>query len=122
LEQFEREQYEEDPYFLLLTIAGAELCDSNMQVIRMSHDVWNFDMECIEEEDAYTLLLHHFIDLAKGELPLENIVSNVNFEREEALVSFHLGGNVYQWQLSFENDWADINLFKKLGNLAMKTK
>jgi len=120
LEQFEREQYEEDPYFLLLTIAGAELCDSNMQVIRMSHDVWNFDMECIEEEDAYTLLLHHFIDLAKGELPLENIVSNVNFEREEALVSFHLGGNVYQWQLSFENDWADINLFKNLGNLAMK--
>lgn len=120
LEQFERENYEKDPYFLLLTIAGAELCDSNMQVIRMSNDVWNFDMECIEEEDAYMQLLNHFIDLAKGELPVEDIKSYVNFDREEAFVSFHLDGNVYQWQLLFENDWTDINLFKKLGNLAMK--
>lgn len=84
LVQFERENYEEDPYFLLLTTAGAEIYDGNMQFIRASHDVWNFDMECIEEEDAYTKLLKSFIDLAKGELPLENIDSNVDFDSEEA--------------------------------------
>jgi hypothetical protein len=118
LEQFEREGYEEDPYFLLLTVAGAELYDGNRQVIRMCDDVWNFDMECMEEEDAYTRLLRNFIDLAKGELPLEHIESNIDFDREEAVVSFHLDGNSYQWRLTFEYDWADIDLFKKLGKLA----
>lgn len=116
--QFERENYEEDPYFLLLTTAGAELYDGNMQFMRASNDVWNFDMECIEEEDAYTKLLQNLIDLAKGELPLENIDSNVDFDREEAIVLFQLDGKSYQWQISFEHDWVDIDLFKKLGKLA----
>ncbi|TXK80680.1 hypothetical protein [Paenibacillus sp. N3.4] len=73
LVQFDRENYEQDPFYLLLTIIGANLFDHNDNEIRMSNDVWNFDTECIDEENIYTKLLKDFINLAKGELPLENI-------------------------------------------------
>lgn len=86
----------------------------NNQIIRMRKDVWHFDMECIEEEDAYTQLMMNFIDLAKGDLPLENIGSNVDFDREEAAVTFHLDGQRYQWQVTFQDDWVDVDLFKIL--------
>ncbi|WP_088833095.1 hypothetical protein [Paenibacillus tyrfis] len=120
LVHFDRESYEEDPFYLLLTIIGADLLDENENEIRMSYDVWNFDAECIETENIYTILLRHFVNLAKGELPLENIESNLDFDEQEAVISFDLDGRHYNWILEMNDDWVNIDLFRKLGKLALK--
>ncbi|NEN87380.1 hypothetical protein [Paenibacillus elgii] len=120
LVHFDRESYEEDPFYLLLTITGADLLDENENEIRMSYDVWCFDAECIEDENIYTMLLRHFVNLAKGEFPLENIESNLDFDEQEAEISFDLDGRHYNWILEMNDDWVNIDLFKKLGKLALK--
>ncbi|GMX65508.1 hypothetical protein Elgi_47790 [Paenibacillus elgii] len=120
LVHYDRESYEENPFYLLITVIGADLLDENENEIRMSYDVWSFDAECIEDENIYTILLRHFVNLAKGELPLENIESNVDFDEQEVVISFDLDGHHYNWILEMNDDWASIDLFKKLGKLALK--
>lgn len=48
LVHYDRESYEENPFYLLITVIGADLLDENENEIRMSYDVWSFDAECIE--------------------------------------------------------------------------
>ncbi|KIL38772.1 hypothetical protein SD70_24075 [Gordoniibacillus kamchatkensis] len=118
LGQFERELYEEEPYDLLLPMLGTDLVDEDGDVLRLSPEVWSFDTECIFDEDAYTRLLRNMVELSKGKFALRGIESKVDFEREEAFVSFVHEGEAHRWTVAFEDDWVDFDLLRKLGKLA----
>ncbi|WP_025693236.1 hypothetical protein [Paenibacillus zanthoxyli] len=55
-EYFDREEYEQDPYYTLLTVMGGEFCNEKDELVIISNDVWHFDMECVEDEDIYAEL------------------------------------------------------------------
>lgn len=42
-DQISREQYEEDPYTLIISIAGTDLLDINDNEIRLPDDILSFD-------------------------------------------------------------------------------
>ncbi|WNR43657.1 hypothetical protein [Paenibacillus roseipurpureus] len=115
---FERECYEENPFILLLTTIGSDLFDENDKEIRMSKDVWNFDTEFIEDESIYNILVRNFVELTQGDLPLNNIDSRVDFDQEEASISFELDGKNYHWPIEFNDDWFDFELIRILAKQA----
>lgn len=118
LEQFERELYEEDPYGLLLPMLGTDLVDEDDDVLRLSPEVWSFDAECAVDENAYARLIRNMAELSKGKFALRNIESRIDFEREEAYVSFVHEGETHRWEAAFEGDWIDFDLLRRLGKLA----
>ncbi|MEC0183118.1 hypothetical protein P4H61_16655 [Paenibacillus peoriae] len=117
LENFDREEYEQNPYYTLLTVIGEELTNAKDELVIASNDVWHFDMECVEDEDIYTELANKMIMLSKGKLPLRNIKSIVDHDNEEAWISFELFKKEYNWELHYNYDWFDIGLVKKFSDL-----
>lgn len=118
LYHFDREIYKEDPYDFVLTICGAELIDEENKESRLSYDVWNFDTECVEDEKIYLSIVDKFTQLSKGEFVLNHVESNVDFDNEEAWISFEFNGSQYNWDLVFDYDWIDHEFLKKLGKMA----
>ncbi len=116
---FSREQYEEDPYRLLISIAGTDLLDINDNEIRLSDDILSFDTECVEEENIYTEVITRFIDITRGDLPLRNIDSKVDFEEETAYISFKYENDTTHWEVNFDDDWFDVSIFEKLAKLVV---
>jgi hypothetical protein len=118
LGQFERELYEEEPYSLLLPMLGADLVDEDDDVLRLSPEVWSFDVQCVDDENVYTELLRRLAELSKGKFALRSVESKVDFDSEEAYVAFEHEGESYRWTVAFEDDWVDFDLLRKLGRLA----
>ncbi|MWC28244.1 hypothetical protein [Paenibacillus sp. MMS18-CY102] len=108
LECHSSNEYEADPYLLLLLRMNEE----------HSHEIWTFDAECIEESDKYIDIVNRFCQLSNGRFTLANIASIVDFEEEFAWISFEHNGVTYKWELDFEYDWLDLNLLRMLANLA----
>src|SRR5215469_6139884 len=71
LQSNDREAFENDPFLLLLCVMGGE--SETEPFINISDNIWHFDTECIEDHNAYVAIAQRFVDLAGGDLPLENI-------------------------------------------------
>ncbi|AIQ14299.1 hypothetical protein [Paenibacillus durus] len=116
-EHFDREEYEQDPYYTLLIVMGGEFGNEKDELVIVSNDVWHFDMECVEDEDIYAELANKMIILAKGKLPLQNIKSMVDHDHEVAWFSFELYNKEYNWELQYNYDWFDIGFVEKFSDL-----
>ena len=114
-----REQYEKDPYRLLLIAMGgeAEANSAAEHVGYLSDDIWHFDSECIEDHGAYSTLAERIAVLAHGDLPLEQIEDYVDVEEGEAWLSFTLDGRHHRWQARVEDDWVDPSILSKFAAL-----
>ena len=115
LASFDREEFESEPFLLLLTTLGHEL--ETEPYTYPSDDIWHFDTECIEDHGDYARIAHRFVDLSNGSLPLESIDDYVDIEEGEAWVSFELDGDDYKWTAEVTDDWVDpaiISQFAKL--------
>lgn len=117
LAQFQREEYEQDPYYTLLTVLGGEIDDGNNDFEIASNDIWYFDMECIEDEDIYTNLAARMSSLTKDKLPIRNIKSQVDHENEKAWISFDMFHRNYEWILAYNYDWIDLGFIEKFSEL-----
>ncbi len=115
----DREQYEAEPYFLLLMCMGniAEYVSQDSDTGYLSNDIWHFDAECIEDHGAYVEIARRMSDLAQGELPLEDIADFVDIEAGRAHLSFNLAGQPYHWEAEVDDDWADPNILTRLAEL-----
>lgn len=120
LYHFDRETYEDDPYSLLLSMIGSDLIDENDNEVRLSKDVWSFDTECVENEEIYSTIINELVSLTRGKLQIQQVNSHVDFDNEDAKVSFILDDQKYEWEIHFEDDWIDFNLLRKIGELAIR--
>jgi len=92
-----REEYEGQPFELLLITMGGEL-ESRLTAREpdergtsfASDHIWHFDTECIEGPGSYVRIAERMAVLADGDLPLENIADSVDLEQEVAWLSFTL--------------------------------
>src|SRR5215472_2675542 len=66
----------------LLCVLGSDV--ERAQFERISHDIWHFDAERIEDDGAYIDVVNRFVILAKGALPLADIRDHVDIEKAEA--------------------------------------
>ncbi|MEK4733053.1 hypothetical protein [Paenibacillus sp. FSL L8-0641] len=70
LEEFSRNEYEEDPYNLLLLTLGGEV-EVNGEFINVSEEIWYLDTECIEDHGDYARIIIRLENMTK--LNLNNI-------------------------------------------------
>ncbi len=120
LRSFSREQYEQDPYRLLLSVMGGEPeygLQVEGEVEALSENIWHLDMECVEDDGAYVVVAERMALLAQGDLPLENIDDEVDLEEGEAWLSVTLDGHTYKWQPRVNEDWLDPSILSRLAGL-----
>lgn len=116
LEQFSREKYENTPFLFLLIEMGGEAYINN-DFVRVSEDIWHFDMECIEDEDKYTELTYTLLSLTKNKIVIENLSSYVDQENKKAGISFTIDNKEYDWELNYNFDWFDIDLIHRFSEV-----
>lgn len=109
---------ENEPYALLYYYYSIEIGDSPW--ITTSNNCWHFDMEYIEDEEAYVSILQNLERISNGELFFKNKSDVVDWDNERASVSFEIKGDKYNWELEFDYDWADPNFFSMIVQLTEK--
>jgi hypothetical protein len=81
-----REQFQKDPYRLLLCVLGGEAEDETQagESGYPSDQIWHFDTECIEDHGDYKKIVSRIVTLAHGALPLEQVEDFVDIENGAA--------------------------------------
>lgn len=111
------EELNDGTYESLLIAMGGELEGENGQWVPLSHDIWHFDTECIEDHGDYARIAARLSEVARGDLPLQNIKDFVDIETKTAWLSFVLDGKEYKWELKVDDDWVDTDVFSKFAGL-----
>jgi hypothetical protein len=83
----------------------------------LSDRVWHFDTECIEDPQAYADIAYRMSALTFPDLPLSDVVSDLNFEKGVAWLEFKCSGVDYHWDLRIEEDWVDVQVFDRFCHL-----
>jgi hypothetical protein len=110
LEEWSRENFETEPYRLLLCALGneeLERCDN----------IWHFDTECIEDQGDYARIAERLRTMAGDDLPLEDIEDHVDVEGRSAWIAFTLDGERHQWTCAVEDDWVDPTVLSRFAAL-----
>lgn len=121
-EEWSKEEFEKEPYELLLIALGGETETGHWEWEFLSDDIWHFDTECIEDHGDYIRIAQRMKDLSHGDLKLENIEDYVDVEEEIAWLEFDLNGEKYHWDLEVDNDWVDTEIFQMFIELLEKQK
>ncbi|KEO76743.1 hypothetical protein EL23_22085 [Paenibacillus polymyxa] len=114
LEEFSRNEYEEDPYNLLLLTLGGEV-EVNGEFINVSEEIWYLDTECIEDHGDYARIIIRLENMTK--LNLNNITDYVDIQNGTAWVSFEYINELIRWEMKVYDDWLDMEIFKKFNEL-----
>ncbi|MDR6777012.1 hypothetical protein J2W98_001259 [Paenibacillus peoriae] len=114
LEEFSRNEYEEDPYNLLLLTLGGEV-EVNGEFINVSEEIWYLDTECIEDHGEYARIIIRLENMTK--LNLNNITDYVDIQNGTAWVSFEYMNELIRWEMKVDDDWLDMEIFKKFNEL-----
>lgn len=110
-EEWKKEDFEKEPYEMLLVALGGDKETETWQWTPLSNNIWHFDTECIEDFGDYAEIAVRMRDLAEEDLPLESIGDYIDIEEEIAWLEFGLDGRKYHWDLQIEDDWVDTEIF-----------
>ncbi|MDU8697153.1 hypothetical protein [Paenibacillus polymyxa] len=114
LEETSRSEYEEDPYNLLLLTLGGEV-EVNGEFINVSHEIWYLDAECIEDHEDYARVIMRLGN--KTKLKLNKITDYIDIQNSTAWVSFEYKNELIRWEMKVEDDWLDMDIFRRFNEL-----
>ncbi len=115
LESFTREKYETSHYAGLVIRLGGTI--EREPWTPLSNNVWHLDTECIEDFGDYAAVAERFRDLARGELPIQNIRDRVDIENGDAWLEFELNRETIHWGARVNDDWIDPEIISKFCGL-----
>jgi hypothetical protein len=118
LRRYARDQYESAPYTLALTVMGDERDEKPFD--SFSDGIWHLDSECVEGPGSYIEVARRMSELARGDLPLENIADHV--DDDIAWLAFSLRGHDYRWQAHLDDDWVDGEILSRFVDLLAAQK
>ena len=107
LYSFSREDYEKQPFDLILFILGAEV-EREPWGRPICSAVWNFDTECIGESGDYVNIVEHLCKVARKPGHLAEIADSVDLESGEAWLKYVANGRPRELKLEVKSDWADV--------------
>ena len=108
LESFSRDEYETNPYDLILFMLGCEV----------EREPWgrpfcsrarNFDTECIYETGDYAKIVNRLAKLAGDPDWLTDVRDEVDIENKKALLEYSAKGRVRRLHPDVNGDWCDGN-------------
>lgn len=108
LHSWDLEEYEKQPYDLVLFALGSEVerapwgrpvCDR----------VWNLDAECIEGPGDYVTIVENLCRVAAAPNLITDIEDSVDLEAETAWLKYTVDGQQRNYEIPVDNDQADPN-------------
>lgn len=113
----DRDKFEDDPYRLLLVCMGGEIMNEDKEFIYISKDIWHLDTECIYDTGDYVKIAERFRELAKCDLPIENVNDYIDLYDNKAWISFSLDAKEFHWDIQVDDDWIDTNIISEFTKL-----
>jgi hypothetical protein len=108
---FEREEYESDPFELLLFVFGGEV-EREPWERAVCDRVWNFDTECVTGDGSYVEIVERLCRVAGKPAgkpgALTDVEDAVDFEGGESSLEYTLGGERRRWTVEVNDDWVDM--------------
>jgi hypothetical protein len=118
LESFPREEYEGNPYHLLMFRLGGTL--EREPWTPLSDDIWHFDTECIDGPGSYVWIADRVSAITMGSLPLRAVRAEVDEGTSIARLSFTFDSERHHWELAVREDWVDGTIFDRFEQLLAK--
>lgn len=106
LYSFDRKEYEEKPFDLILFVLGVDVEREPWERPFCSR-VWNFDTECIFETGDYVKIVKRLCEVAAQPDLLTDIQDYINFETGDAWLKYKVGGVQRKWKVELRDDWSD---------------
>ena len=101
-----REEYEQEPFDLILFAYGMEI-EKEPWGRFICDRAWNFDVECIEGNGDYVVIVEHFHRLTGKKKRLAELSDQVNLETEQASLRYSIDGQHREFEIRVDNDWVD---------------
>jgi len=113
LYSFDREEYENEPFDLILLVLGIEVeCEPWGRPV--CSRAWNFDMECIYETGDYVRIVKHLCEVAGQPNLITDIEDFLDFESGQAWLKYSVDGQPRHYTVTLDNDWADPDTIAKI--------
>lgn len=106
LTSWSRQEYETDPYNLLLFMYGSEV-EAEPWGRWFSDRGWNFDMECLSEAGDYGRAFEQIVRITGQPDLVTSLSDDFNFNAETATIRYRLKGQPRELTARVDNDWAD---------------
>ncbi len=107
LKEFDREEYEKQPFDLLLFVLGGQVeREYGWQCI--CSRVWNFDTECIENPGDYVHIVKRLCEVAGKPDYLTDVSDFVDLDTGEAWLKYTVNGIQRNWNVEINDDWVDM--------------
>jgi hypothetical protein len=114
---FPREEYESDPFRLLLFMLGGEVEDGEAQGSYFTDNVYCFDAESIEDTCDYKFKVERLVKIAAPDLPIQNVTDAIDLEAATAHIEFELDGRTHHIEPTINDDWFDPEVLYYLARL-----
>jgi hypothetical protein len=106
LSSWSREQYERDPYGLILFMYGSEVEEEPWERVFCERG-WNFDMECLTQAGDYVDAFERILAIT-GKPELVTAMSDTfRFKAEACEIRYTINGRQRVLAANVDNDWAD---------------
>jgi hypothetical protein len=106
LYSFGREEYEQQPFDLILYVLGIEVERAPWGRSVCSR-VWNFDTECINSAGDYVRIVQRLCQVAGQPDRLKEVSDFVDIDARKAWLKYKVDGTQRDWQVEVDDDWAD---------------
>ncbi len=113
LAEHDDEEYEENPYGLLLTMLARTMGrDGEPDPDGLATNVGALDLEFVEDSDAYEVPIRYLAAATGRRERLTEVSSDIDFENEEGTVSYVINGQRRTWDLEVQAEWADPTVLR----------
>jgi hypothetical protein len=106
LQSWSREDYEADPWNLLLFMYGSEV-EAEPWGRAFCERGWNFDMECLEQAGDYARVFQQIVRITGGRDLVTNLSDDFSPDAETAAIRYTVMGQARTLRARVDNDWAD---------------
>ncbi|EGR0209181.1 hypothetical protein D8T65_23745 [Vibrio vulnificus] len=103
---YSREEYESNPFDLILFVYGIEIEEEPWGRF-VCDQAWNFDVEAIEDDGSYTEIVKQFHRITGRAKSLEGLRDSVNLEEHYAELQYSVDGVNRLMKPEIDDDWAD---------------
>jgi hypothetical protein len=113
LASFDRRDYEEKPFNLLLFVLGIDL-ERPPWGRPICSRVWNFDLECISSAEDYVRIVNRLCQVAGDLQILEGVQVVEDSENGTAWLTYRVGDFERKLKIEVEHDWADTKVIAQV--------
>ena len=106
LESWPRDDYENDPYNLILFMYGSEV-EAEPWGRKFCKRGWNFDMECLSEAGDYARAFEEIARITGQPGLVEDLSDSFDIEADTCTIAYSINGQRTKIEARINNDWAD---------------